>query len=76
MSYRTINNPFDKSLSQDETISTRDSCDIETSSIRTDFFDLELQNLHSKIKNFRIWFYWDILDQLLIDDQVDKTDTK
>jgi hypothetical protein len=54
MSYRTINNPFDKSLSQDETISTRDSCDIETSSTRTDFFDLELQNLHSKIKNFRI----------------------
>ncbi len=48
ISYRVINNPFDKSLSQDETISTRDSCDIETSSTRTDFFDLELQNLHSK----------------------------
>ncbi|CAF1070608.1 unnamed protein product [Rotaria sordida] len=59
ISYRTINNPFDKNSSHDETISTRDSCDTESSSTRTDFFDIELQNLHN---------------QLLIDDQVDKTD--
>ncbi|CAF3952566.1 unnamed protein product [Rotaria sp. Silwood2] len=59
ISYRTINNPFNKNSSHDETISTRDSCDTESSSTRTDFFDIELQNLHN---------------QLLIDDQVDKTD--
>ncbi|CAF0988743.1 unnamed protein product [Adineta steineri] len=59
ISYRVINNPFEKSLNHGDTLSTRDSCDIETSSTRTDFFDLELRNLH---------------DQLLIDDQIDKSD--
>ena len=49
MSYRVTNDPFDRKLSQDETILTRDSCDIETLSTRTDSFDIELQHLHGRI---------------------------
>jgi len=45
ITFRKENNPFDN----DDTNSNRDSCDIETSSTRTDFFDLELQNLHNQL---------------------------
>ena len=48
LAYRMINNPFEKNFQSDETSSTRNSCDLETSSTRTDFFDLELKNLHGK----------------------------
>lgn len=50
--FRSISNPFERHLYNDDRNSIRDSCDVETSSTRTDFFGLELENLQSKMKRF------------------------
>lgn len=71
-----LNNPFGETFQQDDSSSTRDSCDFDTSSTRTDFFDLELRNLHGKLPIFSLRHVLHYhLDQLLIDDQTDKPDS-